>query len=41
MEGRFLVKGSKVREFPRVAVIEKRMFTAENEMDCGLNSPTQ
>ena len=29
------------REFPRVAVIEKRMFTAENEMDCGLNSPTQ
>ena len=30
-----------MREFPRIAVMERRMLTAENEMDCCLNSPTQ
>ena len=28
-------------EFPRVAVMERRMLTAESETDCCLNSPTQ
>ena len=31
----------RIREFPRVAVMERRMLTAENEMDCSLKSPTQ
>ena len=30
-----------MREFPRVAVMERRMLTAENDMDCCLNSPAQ
>ena len=30
-----------MREFPSVAVMENRMLTAENEMDCFLNSPIQ
>ena len=40
MEGRFLVKRI-IREFPRIAVMERRMLTAESEMDCCLNSLTQ
>ena len=34
-------RAARIREFPRVAVMERKMLTAENEMDCVLNSPTQ
>ena len=30
-----------MREFPRVAVMERRMLTAENEMNFCFNSPTR
>ena len=30
-----------MRELPRIAVMERRMLTAENVMDCCFNSPTQ
>ena len=35
------MKARRIREFPRIAVMENRVLTAENEMDCFLNSPTQ
>ena len=39
MEGRFLVKGNK--DALNMALMERRMLTAENEMECCLNSTSQ
>ena len=36
-----LWRATRIREFPIVAVMERRMWTAENEMDCCLNSLAQ
>ena len=41
MEGDSLWRATRIREFPRVAVMDGRMLTAENEMGCCLNSLTQ
>ena len=41
MEGRFFVKDNKDKGIPKNCVMERRMLTTENEMDCCLKSPNQ